>query len=202
MRSVIVNSLRERLAQKRGGDRTPVRLPEAIAMTKKAIALDPLSSVTWSNLGMLVTGARQYAAANDAIRRALEIQPDSPFGLEDLGALQLLEGNAKAALVTARSGDENNRLQHTAMAEYSLGHPKESKQALDRLIAKFGHDCPYCFATVYAWRGEHDKAFGWLDRAFNQHDSGLTEIKYQWELDSLLGDARYSKFMQKMNLPQ
>ncbi len=178
------------------------RLPEAIAMTKKAIALDPLSSVTWSNLGMLLTGAGQYAAANDAIRKALEIQPDSPYGLEDLGTLQLLEGNATAALVTARRGDENDRLQHTAMAEYSLGHSKESQRALDRLMAKFGHAYPYCVATVYAWRGEQDKALVWLDKAFKQHDSGLTEIKYQRELDSLLGDARYTKFVQKMNLPQ
>ncbi len=41
------------------------RLPEAIAMTRKAIELDPLSSVTWSNLGMLLTGARQFTAADD-----------------------------------------------------------------------------------------------------------------------------------------
>jgi serine/threonine protein kinase/Tfp pilus assembly protein PilF len=178
------------------------RLPEAIAMTKRAIELDPLSSVTWSNLGMLATGARQFAAADDAIRRALEIQPESPYGLNDLGTLQLLQAKAAQALATARRSDENSRLEHTAMAEYSLGHARESQQALDRLIAKFGHDCAYCVAGVYAWRGEKDQAFDWLDRAFRQRESGLTEIKYQREFDTLLGDERYTALMHRMNLPE
>jgi serine/threonine protein kinase/Tfp pilus assembly protein PilF len=178
------------------------RLPEAIAMTKKAIELDPLSSVTWANLGMLLTGDRQYFASNDAIRRALEIQPDSGYALRDLGTLQLLQRNAAAALVTARRGYEADRLQHTAMAEYSLGHSGASQPVLDTLIAKFAHECAYCVASVYAWRGEKDKAFDWLDRAYEQHESGLTEIKYQPELDALLGDARYKALLRKMNMPQ
>ncbi len=177
------------------------RLPEAIAMTRKAIELDPLSSVTWSNLGMLLTGARQFTAADEAIRRALEIQPESPYGLGVLGSLQLLEGKATEALATARRGHyEAGRLQQTAMAEYSLGHAEESQQVLDRLIAKSGNDCAYCVATVYAWRGEKDKAFEWLERAFVQHESNLTDIKH--DFDSLLGDARYSALMRKMNLPE
>ena len=179
------------------------RLPEAIAMIKKASELDPLSSVTWSNLGMLLIGARQFSAADDAIRRALEIQPESPYGLYLLSTLQLLEGNATRALVTARRGHwEEGRLQHTAMAEYSLGHAKESQQALDRLIAKSGPHCAYFVATAYAWRGEKDKAMEWLQRAFVQHITDLIEIKYQPELDSLLGDARYSALMRKMKLPE
>src|SRR5665213_3559047 len=177
------------------------RLPEAIAMTRKAIELDPLSSLTWSELGMLLIGARQFTAADEAIRRALEIQPESNFGLGDLGTLQLLEGKATQALATARRGTyEDGRLQLTAMAEYSLGHAKESHRALDRLIAKSGHNCAYCVATVYAWRGEKDKAFEWLERAFVQHESNLTDIKH--DFDSLLGDARYSAMMRKMNLPE
>ncbi|HEY6455742.1 MAG TPA: protein kinase [Steroidobacteraceae bacterium] len=178
------------------------RLPEAIAMTRKAIAVDPLSSVTWSNLGMLLTGDRRFAAADVAIRRALEIQPESPYGLNDLGTLQLIEGNATEALATARRGVEKDRLQHIAMAEYSLGHASESQRALGRLITKFGHDCAYCVATVYAWRGEKDTALEWLERAFVQHNSELTEIKFQPELDSLLGDARYKALMLKLNLPE
>ena len=152
---------------------------------------------------MLLIGARQFAAADEAIRRALEIQPESNYGLGDLGGLQLLEGYAAQALATARRGTyENGRLQLTAMAEYSLGHAKESQRALDRLIAKSGHDCAYCVAAVYAWRGEKDKAFEWLERAFVLHESNLTDIKDTPEFDSLRSDARYSALMHKMNLPE
>jgi hypothetical protein len=34
------------------------------------------------------------------------------------------------------------------------------------------------------------------------HNSGLTAIKYQLELGSLLGDGRYSALIRKMNLPE
>jgi len=71
------------------------RLPEAIAMTRRAIELDPLSSVTWTNLGGLLMGNRQIAAASQGNSpRALEIQPESSYGLTNLGKLQLLQGDS------------------------------------------------------------------------------------------------------------
>jgi serine/threonine-protein kinase len=88
------------------------------------------------------------------------------------------------------------------MAEHSLGHARESQQNLDRLSAKYGQDCPFCVAEVYAWRGEKDLAFAWLERAFAQHSSALTEIKEQRLLDSLHGDARYTALLSRMNLPE
>jgi tetratricopeptide (TPR) repeat protein len=178
------------------------RSSESIAMTKKAIELDPLSSVTWANLGILLTGARQFADAHAAISRALEIQPESPYALSDLGSLQLLQGHATEALATAQQSDGHNRLSMTAMAEHSLGHADQSQRALEALIAQFDHDCAYCVARVYAWRGEKDQAFAWLQRAFAQRDSGLTEIKYDGVVDSLRGDPRYLALMHRLNLPE
>ena len=35
----------------------------------------------------------------------------------------------------------------------------------------------YQIAAVYAFRGEADRAFEWLDRAYVQRDGGLTEMK-------------------------
>src|SRR6185437_4679561 len=33
------------------------------------------------------------------------------------------------------------------------------------VLSRFGNDDPFAIATVYAHRGENDKAFAWLDRA-------------------------------------
>ena len=112
------------------------RLPEAIAVGRKATEIDPLSAIAWSNLGLYLTFHKDYPAADEASRRCLEINPESSFGGHHLAILRLLEGNAAAALATARKiGIEGFRLTDVAMAEHSLGHAEESQQALAELIA-------------------------------------------------------------------
>ena len=87
------------------------------------------------------------------------------------------------------------------MAEYTLGHADQSQQALDQAIATHAQDSAYQVAEVYAWRGEKDKAFGWLERAYQQQDGGLTAIKYDPLLAGLRGDIRYHALLRKINLP-
>ena len=53
----------------------------------------------------------------------------------------------------------------------------------------------------YTRRGEADKAFEWLERAYQQRDGGLSSIKYDALMVSLLGDPRYHALLRKMNLP-
>ncbi len=179
------------------------RLPEAIAALKKAVELDPLSNAAWERLGLYLTESRDYPGAGEALHRALEIKPESPFGLNNLVALQLLEGKAAEALATARRNDfESLRLQGVAMAEHTLGHAKESQQALDELVAKHAQDSAFEIAEAFAWRGEKDKAFEWLERAYQQHDGGLAELKADALLNSLHGDPRFKALLRKMKLPQ
>jgi TolB-like protein/Tfp pilus assembly protein PilF len=178
------------------------RLPEAIAAMRKALDRDPLSSALWNHLGLYLMDSRDFAAAHEALRRALEIAPESFVSLNNLGTLQLLEGQAAEAQATfAKNVDESIRLYGTAMAEHTLGHPKESQQALDELIMKHAQDSADSIADVYAWRGEKNKAFEWLERAYAQHDGELADVKVDPLLDNLRGDPRYTAFLRKMKLP-
>ena len=179
------------------------RLPEAIAVGRKATEIDPLSAIAWSNLGLYLTFHKDYPAADEALRRCLEINPESSFGGHHLAILRLLEGNAAAALATARKiGIEGFRLTDVAMAEHSLGHAEESQQALDELIAKHALDGAYQVAEALAWRGEKDKAFEWLERAYQQRDGGLSEVKVDLLLGRLHGDSRFKALLKKMNLQE
>jgi hypothetical protein len=137
------------------------------------------------------------------VRRTLEIQPDSVFGLYNLARLQLLEDHAAQALATSGKIEfEVFRLQVTAMAEHSLKNVQGSQQALDELIAKYAHESAFQVAEVYAWRGEKDQAFAWLERAYQQRDSGLADVKVDPLLQSLYADPRYPALLRKMNLPE
>jgi TolB-like protein len=177
------------------------RMPEAIAAARKAVALDPLKTGAWANLTRYLLIARDFAGAHEASRRALEISPDSPYALNNLGTLQLVEDNARDALVTFRRNKrEVFRLYGMAVAEHTLKDTKASQQALDELIAKYAADAAYQVAEVYAWRGEKDKAFEWLERAYTQRDGGLIDIKFDPLLDRLRGDPRYKALLKKMKL--
>jgi TolB-like protein len=179
------------------------RLQEAIAATKKATASDPLSSSAWSNLSYHLLLDHQFAAAHEAVRRALEIEPESVYALTNLGKLQLLQGEAAEALTTFRQiGDGGFRLSGIAMAEHILGYAKDSQQSLDALIAKDAQHGAYQAAEVYAWRGEKDKAFDWLERAYREHLGGVFQIKVDPLLASLRDDPRFVAMLRKMQLPE
>ena len=179
------------------------RLPEAIAAQKKATELDPLSSNAWNGLGWQYTDTGNLSAADVALGRAMELEPTSTYTLDMLTALRLLQGKPQEALEVARKIDDAGlRLCSIAVAEHTLGHAKESQQALDELIAKHAQDAAYQIAKVFAWRGEKDKAFEWLERAYKQRDGGLSSIKGSPLLKLLHADPRFNALLRKMKLPE
>ena len=177
-------------------------LQEAIASARKATALDPLNARAWSTLGALFTCGRQLKEAHEALNRSLEISPEQAFAPMWLGITLMLEGQPAAALAAfARSTSEHYRLEGAGMAHHDLGHARESQQALDQLLARYSHNGAYQIALVYAWRGEKDRAFEWLDRAYAQRDGGLTILKMDPMLRGLRTDPRFASFLKKLNLP-
>jgi len=56
-------------------------------------------------------------------------------------------------------------------------------------------------AEVYARRGEVDRAFEWLERAYAQRDSGLSQIISDPHFKRLERDPRYAALLEKMRLP-
>ena len=72
---------------------------------------------------------------------------------------------------------------------------------MNALIATDENGAAFEIAEVYAYRGESDKAFAWLDRAYRQRDGGLTYVKVDPLLKSLRRDPRYADLLMKMHLP-
>ena len=87
-----------------------------------------------------------------------------------------------------------------ALAYHAAGKKKEADAALADYIKEFQNDAAYQIAEIYAFRGETDKAFEWLERAFMQRDGGLAQIKGDPLLRNIEKDPRYRAFLQKMKL--
>jgi hypothetical protein len=82
-----------------------------------------------------------------------------------------------------------------------LKDSRQSDEAVAELIAKSADVVAYQIAEVYAFRGEADRAFEWLDRAYAQRDGGMTYLKVDPLLRTLKGDPRYTAVLKKMRLP-
>ncbi|MES2047938.1 MAG: tetratricopeptide repeat protein [Pseudomonadota bacterium] len=177
------------------------KLPEAITSTKRALEIDPLSMFAWSNLGSYYNSTGQLAEADKALHRALDISPSSHHASGYLGQNALLGGRPADALPFYQHAGEIHKLAGTAMAEHSLGHAQKSQQSLDELIAKHSQDRAFRIGLVYAWRGEADKAFAWLDRALKQKDTDLAYIKYEPLLAPIRKDPRFAVMVKKIGLP-
>jgi TolB-like protein/DNA-binding winged helix-turn-helix (wHTH) protein/Flp pilus assembly protein TadD len=179
------------------------RLPEAIAAMKRSIEIDPLAADAWVNLGFYLTAVNDYPAARQALERSLAITPINDITHLALGTLDLLEGRLQDALAEfQKDSDEVYRLAGEAKVEHSRGQEKESQRVLDALIAKHGENSPFAIAGVYAWRGDRDKAFEWLDRAYTRRDSDIGAIKRDPLLAGLRGDPRYRALLKILNLPE
>ena len=179
------------------------RIPEASVAMNKAIELDPLSSYAWANQGLFLTVSHDYPAARHALERALAISPEDYASHMALGQLDMLRGRYPEALAEFQGkGGEAVRRMAEAMIEHSRGHERLALQALKDLIAKHAADSAYQIGDVYAWRGEKDRAFDWLERAYRQRDSGLTGINYDPLLAGLQGDPRYDELLKRLRLAE
>jgi len=119
-----------------------------------------------------------------------------------LGHVDLLEGRPDKALALYRTlHQEWARNFGIALAEHSMGNEDASRQALDELIRTNAREAAYQIAQVYAWRGDRDHAFEWLERAYRERDPGLPYLKLDQFNRSLHGDPRFTALLTKLKLP-
>lgn len=89
-----------------------------------------------------------------------------------------------------------------ALTYHALGRKDEAEAALAELLEKDQSGGAYQIAVVYAFRGQADQAFAWLERAYVQRDTGLGLVRVDPLLrKSLERDPRYEAFLKKMGLP-
>jgi eukaryotic-like serine/threonine-protein kinase len=147
------------------------RTADALALQKRAVQRNPLVALEWSGLAGMLLDAGDLAGARDMARKALEIDPEFSVAKLNLVWLDLVESHADQALSGAQGIEDRDwNLQAVALAQHSLHHEHESQQALDALVRESARTAAYQIAEVYAWQGDKDQAFAWLDRAYRQRD--------------------------------
>ena len=178
------------------------RLDEALQFISASLAQDPLHPSSYLVLYAVQIRRSRPAEAEAALRRALEISPTFTFAHYGIGLLQLIRNDSQAALAEMlQEEDEGARLAGFAIVYFAGAHKAESDAALAQLL-KSQVNRSFEIAGVYAFRGESDEAFSWLERAYARKDPFLCSIKGEPTMKKLEGDPRYKAFLKKMNLPE
>jgi TolB-like protein/DNA-binding winged helix-turn-helix (wHTH) protein/Tfp pilus assembly protein PilF len=186
------------------------RMNDALKECQIAQELDP----NQDQLSEILYYRREYDQAIEQQLRWIDRYPDDGLKHYELYRLYVLKAMYKEAVQElARSltlfgfEDLAVRIHHSfaragfdaAMQEWAneIEHLSEAKQAF----------VPMSAADVYAILGDKDRAFNWLEQAY-QHpelasiDDGLIDLKTDPLLDSLRSDPRYQDLLRRVGLPQ
>jgi tetratricopeptide (TPR) repeat protein len=175
------------------------RLREALALNEATVRRDPVNVTALYNLGNAQLLMGQFDAAIASFRSVLSLSPGYAGAQYFICEAMLLKGDAPAALTEIEQEKvEVLRLIGLSMVYHALGRKTESDAALGNLIAKFEKDWSYNIAFVYAFRGEADKAFDWLDKAAQNQDPGFSEIVSENLFDNIHSDPRWLPFLRKL----
>jgi tetratricopeptide (TPR) repeat protein len=151
------------------------------------------------NLGYHQRMAGRLDAAIASFRTVLSLSPSNGGAHCQLGVALLLKGDAKGALAEIeQETSEIYKMIGLPMAYHALGRKADSDAALAALIAKYEKGAPSNIAGVYAYCGEADKAFVWLDKAVEYGDGGLGEIVTDNLFDKIHADPRWLPFLRKV----
>jgi TolB-like protein/Flp pilus assembly protein TadD len=178
------------------------QIEEAVELLQQAVRLEPLTTNAHFDLARLLTSLGRYDEAVQSARKAIELQPGGAGTWQMLALVEAKRGEGEAALkAAAQETDPDWRAYATALAQQARGDSVAADAALNTLIA--GHSDDMCFqiAAVYAFRGDADKTFEWLDRAYEKHDPGVMAIIDNPFTRELRSDPRFAAFCKKVGLP-
>ncbi|PYI71365.1 MAG: hypothetical protein DMF08_08790 [Verrucomicrobia bacterium] len=177
-------------------------IDEAERQAREAVELDPLSVATQFNLARVLLYAGKLEEADAAGRKIAELQPSSSSSHRWQVFVAVERRDGDTALREAQlEPDGDFRRFELALAHYVRGDRKAADAALAELVTTGRKGLDYQIAQAYAVRGERDKAFEWLQIAFDNHDGGTLSLAVDPLLRGLRDDPRYKNLVVKVGLP-
>ncbi|HEX3125149.1 MAG TPA: tetratricopeptide repeat protein [Rhodanobacteraceae bacterium] len=179
------------------------RLDVAITIYHRLVELDPANPAVYGQLGKVLSFSGREAEAVARFRKLIELSPGYAGARHWLSLVLLKDEHerARAEKALALAADEPGpcyRLETFAMAYHALGRNAESDAAMAELTAKCEEPASYNIAYAYAFRGDADQAFAWLEKALQHNDGGLTELISQPMFAPIRDNPRWLPFLRKL----
>jgi tetratricopeptide (TPR) repeat protein len=183
------------------------RFDEGIAGFKRFAELNPVMPESYQYLGFGYYLAGRLDEAIAQLKKALDMDPNSLYVqlfLASIYALKGMSGEAVAqadkALLAWPAPEDVQILEFLGWVYAVSGRQEKARSVLNRMLdirAKRYVD-GYLIGEVYAGLGEKEKAFEWLNKAYEEHAGQMIFIKFDPCFKNLHSDPRYKELLKKM----
>ena len=181
------------------------RFDEAIAESKRAVELDPLSPVINSDLGSNLMVARRYDEAIAQLRKTLEIDPTFSLAHGALGEALQFKGDLPGAIAEYTKAQELGADPRIRVLMAAAKAQSGDKDAAVRMLAELeeasrNREIPGAQrAVLYTSLGNRTEAIRCLEQSVADLDSqDVAWIKVYPTWDPLRGDPRFEALVQKV----
>jgi tetratricopeptide (TPR) repeat protein len=143
---------------------------QAVEIQQRVAMLDPLSFVEQVNLALFLRYAGRLDESIAAYKNAFDLNPEAAIDFrQDCLVIFLLNGQYDQAETMALQLPEGpSRNHHLAMVYLALDQPLKSSEMIQRLSADTSADTALRLAEYYAWSGDIELSFHWLEQAKNR----------------------------------
>ncbi len=186
---------------------TQGRIDDSIAVIRRGLAIDPLLSLTNIDLSSALYAAGRYDEAIAVWNKVIDIDPMANEGF--IISAQALErqGKYQAAIDEATrtitvTGRTPFALPPLGYALAAAGRRDEALKIATELegMWKRHYFPPTLLALLYTGLGDRDRAFAWLDTAYEQRDGQLIFLGVEPQFRPLREDPRWAKHIARLDL--
>jgi eukaryotic-like serine/threonine-protein kinase len=181
---------------------------ESIAVVKQAARIDPVSPIVGTTLPRADYFAGKFDEAMDLLRKDLEIDPNHFFVHLRLGQVYLqkrlhLEAIDEMKKAVALSGRSSETLAGLAQAYAAAQMPEAMEKVLRELTGdpKQRYFSSYEVAKAYACVPNRQQSFVWLEKAYQQHDPDLIELRAEPMFAGFRSDRRFRNLLVRVGWP-
>jgi TolB-like protein/Tfp pilus assembly protein PilF len=182
------------------------RTEEAMVHIERALKLDPLNPLNHAIYGIVLLYHRRSDDALAAFRTALDIEPNHMLALSQLASTLGIKGMHDEQLALIRRFMAYDAEYTAALEEgFEEAGNKGAYRALADLMAEwYGKPGKRALANeiagLYLYAGDYDLAIDWLEKAYEDHHPGLSQLGRP-QFDPLRSNPRFQELLRKMNLP-
>ena len=181
------------------------RFDEAITKLQNGLDLDPLNLAFNRNLGGAYFRAGRLENAIETLQRTIEMDPTFPVTHLYLGYAYIQKSMCEEALAEMKKEKTLPKpiLDTQIGIVYArMGRREEALQILSKYMESSTKEfiSPYGLALLCFALEENEIGFQWLEKAYEEHDIWMFQIKIDFLMDSVRTDPRFKALLKKMGL--
>jgi tetratricopeptide (TPR) repeat protein len=184
------------------------RFDESLKEVKRAMELDPVTTLTTMALAWHHYHARRYDECLAVHRRLIQSEPNFAYQRTVYSWALRCAGHHDEAIAQAEraiqlAGNGQLYVAGLAMALAGAGRIDEARARLDERheMAKSYYVSPYFLAIIHAYLGETEAALAQVAEAVRIGDAWICWLVVDPQLDALRGDPRFPDLLKSTNNP-